>query len=199
MAVVPEVAALVQRGFRTGAWRWAGAILLVAGVTGGCARAPEAPAVRLTEVFDASRVEGSTPRDEGAVRRTEWGFEGPPSTPAPGARSTPAPAASPGWEAGPGISGLVVRDGMLLGRTTSDAPILRLTRTTGLDDADQLHAVEIRLRVSKGANLFVGTRPGDDVDLRQEARQVLVAEDEPHGGDGEIGPGDVGRPDQDVA
>lgn len=151
-----DVAGLVQRGNRKGA-SWAGAILLATGVTAGCARSPEAPAVRLTDIFDASHVEGSTPRDEGAVRRTEWRFDGP---------------ATPGWEAGPGISGLVVRDGMLLGRTTSDVPILRLPRTDGLDNADQLHAVEIRLRVSKGANLFVATRPGDVVDLRQEARQT---------------------------
>jgi arylsulfatase A-like enzyme len=172
MARLPVVAAFVHRRPPVGPRPWAGGLLLVAGLTAGCTRSPEAVAIRLTDVFDASRVEGSTGRDEGAVRRTEWLFDGPLPRPTPAARTTRAPAAraaTRGWEAGPGVSGLVVRDGLLLGRTTSDLPIVHLQRMDGLDNSDQLHAVEIRLRVSKGTNLFVATRPGEAVDLPQEA------------------------------
>jgi arylsulfatase A-like enzyme len=80
--------------------------------------------------------------------------------------------ATRGWEAGPGVSSLAVRDGLLVGRTTANLPILHVERTSGLDNADQLHAVEVRLRASKGANLYVATRPGPTVDLKTELGQV---------------------------
>jgi arylsulfatase A-like enzyme len=67
---------------------------------------------------------------------------------------------------------MAVRDGLLVGRATDGHPILRVTRTRGLDDADQLHAVEIRLRVSAGTNLSLVTRPGETVDLPQEQAQA---------------------------
>src|SRR5262249_57565957 len=38
----------------------------------------------------------------------------------------------------------------------------------GLDNADQLHAVEVRLRVSAGANLFVTTSAAPTVDLPRQ-------------------------------
>jgi arylsulfatase A-like enzyme len=66
------------------------------------------------------------------------------------------------------VSDLAVRDGMLVGRTTTDFPIVRIERTTGLENPDQLHAVEVRLRVSAGANLAVATRPAGAVDLKLE-------------------------------
>ena len=110
--------------------------------------------------------------------RTEWRFDGPapslPPPPPPGAPARP-PAPFPatrGWEAGPGVSGLAIRDGMLVGRSTTDFPILHVERTAGLDNADQLHAVEVRLRVSKGANLLVATSPAPTVDL---SRAVALA------------------------
>jgi arylsulfatase A-like enzyme len=156
MALLPGGNAPSQRSSREAPRPRAGVFLLLAFVAAGCARPPEPVAIRLTDAFDASRVEGSAARDEGAVRRTEWRFDG-------------APPAAGGWEAGPGVRGLAVRDGRLRGRATSDVPILHLRRTDGLDNPDQLHAVEVRLRVSRGANLFVATRPGDVLDLRQEA------------------------------
>jgi len=146
--------------------------LLVVAVMAGCARSPETTAIRLTDRFDTASVEGSTAGHEAAFKRTEWRFDGPARGASPAVRSTPGRAtarSSRGWEAGAGVDGLSVRNGVLVGRTTSDVPILRLAREEGPDNPDQLHAVEIRLRVSKGANLFVATRPGEVVDLRQEA------------------------------
>jgi arylsulfatase A-like enzyme len=149
---------------------------LVVAVMAGCTRSPEPVAIRLTDLFDPAHVEGSAPRHDGAGRRTEWRFDAPPAPVSPPSRATPGAATarpSRGWEAGPGIAGLAVRDGMLVGRTTSDLPILDLVRKDGPDNADQLYAVEVRLRVSKGANLFVATRPDDALDLRQVAAVAL--------------------------
>jgi arylsulfatase A-like enzyme len=81
-------------------------------------------------------------------------------------------AATRGWEAGPGVSGLAIREGLLVGRTTTDFPILHLERTSGLENADQLHAVEVRLRVSSGANLSLTSSPAPTVDLE---RQLALA------------------------
>jgi len=120
-------------------------------------------AIRLVDAFDHKLVEGSPAKPPAPPPRTEWRFDGPPRPappPPPGAKASPAPfAATRGWEAGPGVSGLAVRNGLLVGRTTEDFPVIRIERTSGLDNADQLQAVEIRMRVSGGANVSAVTRP----------------------------------------
>ena len=68
------------------------------------------------------------------------------------------------------MSGLAIRDGMLVGRSTTGFPILHIERTSGLENADQLHAVEVRLRVSKGANLALSSSPAPTVDLSERWR-----------------------------
>jgi arylsulfatase A-like enzyme len=152
----------------------------------GCARTPapaSAPVTRLVDVFDAKQVAGTASAPAAPVPRTEWRFDGPPPpapTPPPGGALAPAgppgsvPAPSPfaatrGWEAGPGVSGLAIHEGKLVGKTTTDFPVLRLERTTGLDNPDQVHAIEVRLRVSGGSTLSVQTRPAATIDLKQEA------------------------------
>ena len=133
-----------------------------------CSRpAPRPRVIRLVDVFDAKQIEGSSGKTSSARPRTAWRFDGPAPSPAPAAF-----AATRGFEAGPGVEGLTVRDGLLAGRATSDQPILHVQRTRGLEDGDQLHAVEIRLRVSAGTNLSVATRPGDTVDLGVEVAQA---------------------------
>jgi arylsulfatase A-like enzyme len=157
-------------------------VLAVTAAVPGCKRPQEAEpgTIRLVEKFDAKRVEGSPAggaREE--HRRTEWRFDGAP--PATANRPTGGPGAAPaafaatrGFEAGPGVAGLAIRDGLLAGRSTTGEPILHVERTSGLDNADQLHAVVVRMRVSKGANLLVVTRPSPTVDLKAEATQPRV-------------------------
>jgi arylsulfatase A-like enzyme len=87
----------------------------------------------------------------------------------PGAGKPAAVPATRGWEAGPGVTGLAIRDGLLVGRSTTESPILHVERTSGLENADQLQAVEIRMRVSAGANLHMVTRPTPTADLKAEA------------------------------
>lgn len=133
--------------------------LALAAAACGAAPAPPHTPIRLVDVFKPEMVQGA-----GAARRTlpriEWRFDGT----APATRPNEF-TATRGWEAGRGVSGFAVRDGRLVGRTTSDFPILRVTRTEQLDSADQLHAVEIRLRVSAGANLSLITRAAGPVDF----------------------------------
>jgi arylsulfatase A-like enzyme len=157
-------------------------VLLVAAATAAACGRPAQPtaAVRLIDAFDAKLVEGSPAQAGGqTVRRTEWRFDGPAPSPPPRPAAGPSPSPAPfpatrGWEAGPGVAGLAIRDGKLLGRTTSEFPILHVERTTGLENADQVQAVEVRLRVSKGSNLSVQTRPSPTVDLKTELAQATA-------------------------
>ena len=147
-----------------------GALLLSA-----CTRPAPAPSVtRLADIFDAQQVKGSATTAAAPVPRTEWRFDGPPPAPparaaVPGPPPSPAPfAATRGWEAGPGVSGLAIQDGRLVGKTTDDFPILRLERTSGLENPDQVHAIEVRMRVSGGGTLSAQTRAVPGFDLKQE-------------------------------
>jgi len=149
-------------------------LLIAAATAAACGRpAPPPATVRLIDHFDAKRVEGSPAQVATTMRRTEWRFDAPPPPPPPGPNPSPAPfPATRGWEAGPGVSGLALRDGRLVGQTTSEYPILHVERTTGLDNADQLQAVEVRMRASKGTNLYVVTRATPTVDLEVELAQL---------------------------
>jgi arylsulfatase A-like enzyme len=124
-----------------------GAALLV--VAAGCSDRPSpedarpAP-VRLVDVFQASMVSGGSkaPRE---LPRTEF--------------------RAADWKAGPGLTGLTVRDGRLIGRTTDAFPVLHLTRTTGFDNPDLVHAVEVRMKVSAGAKVSAQTVGDEKLDI----------------------------------
>ncbi|MET0552483.1 MAG: sulfatase [Vicinamibacteria bacterium] len=131
--------------------------LVTAGLAAACSRPPAAPpgTTRLVDVFDRKLVSGGSTAAAPALPRTEWRFDGP-------------GAALQGWEAGPGVEGLQVRDGRLVGRSTTDFPILHLERVAGLDNPDQLHSIEVRLRVSAGARLGLVLRTMPAIDLATE-------------------------------
>jgi hypothetical protein len=103
-----------------------------------------------------------------APARTEWRFDGPAPVPAPAAR-----AATRGWEGGPGVTALTITNGLLTGRTTSPTSLLRIERTTDVQVADQLHSIEIRIRVSAGANLSVETSPAERPAFEQITGQMI--------------------------
>ncbi len=138
----------------------------------GCGPRTPAPATfRLVDAFDPKLLKGAAEGGSAkAADRTEWRFDG--------AEPSPAPTAAPktrGWVAGPGVVGLAIREGALAGTTTSGTPLLAIERTTGLDNQDQLYAVEVRARVSAGTNLGVATRQSPTVNLVAEAGQVPTA------------------------
>ena len=106
-----------------------------------CAPSSDPMPVRLVDVFSEEMVEGGGSNSP-PPPRTEWTFTDP-------------AAGTNGFSAFAGISGLAVRDGLLVGRSTSDTPVLHVERTTGLDNQDQLHSIEVKIRVSAGANFSI--------------------------------------------
>ena len=114
---------------------------------------PDAPVLRLVDVFDEATVEGSS-TDGAELPRTEWRFDG----------------GDHGWKAGPGVEGLTVRDRCLAGRATTEIPILHVERTSGIDDPDTLHAVEVRLRASNGSNLSMALIGSEEIDFETATR-----------------------------
>ena len=116
------------------------ALLSVTVLVFGCSRQAEImPSIRLVDRFGEAQLEGTPPVSD-PVPPTEWKFE---------------KRQLQGWQVTQGIRGLAVRNGRLAGRTTSAFPVLHLERQdTG--EPDELHAVEIRLRTTAGANLSIG-------------------------------------------
>ncbi|MFQ5876393.1 MAG: sulfatase [Acidobacteriota bacterium] len=127
------------------------AAALVSGTPGGAGGRPgEAP--------------GGGPPPAGA----EWRFERPPPGPGTGHRDRAGAGkigAARDWEPGPGVAGLAVHDGKLIGRSSTDFPLIHLERGAGLDDQDLLHEIRVRLRVSAGANLSLALDDSETVDL----------------------------------
>ena len=122
--------------------------------TVACGSTPEPVAVRLVDLFEPDVVAGSPVVDP--LARTEWRFDG--------ALSEEVDFADTGGvEAGPGVSGLEIRDGRLVRRTTNDFPLLRVERAGDLDAQDQVHAIEVRMRASDGANLQVAFSAAETV------------------------------------
>src|SRR6185503_2702326 len=135
---------------------------------GGCrARAPEATLapIRLVDLYKPGPAAAANAPGVALPPPIEWRFAAatvptPPTTPA----SAPRP---PAWTAGPGVQGLAVRDGRLVGRTTADVALIDLERPAS-DDRDVVHEIQIRLRASAGANVSVLLRPTEQVDLKVE-------------------------------
>jgi arylsulfatase A-like enzyme len=124
----------------------------------GCARAPGGTStIRLVDRYTPESVEGQAVGAAPSIPRTEWRFDGQPAAPGP----------TRGWEAASAVADLAVRDGRLEGRTTGDFPVVHVERTQGLEDRDLLHAIELRLRVSAGANLAVSFRGSEKLDVKK--------------------------------
>ena len=119
--------------------------------------ARDTPVIRLVDVFDEATVDGIS-TDGAELPRTEWRFDEP----------------DHGWKAGPGVASLAVRDGRLVGRATTDVPIVHVERTSRIDDPDTLHAVEVRLRASKGSNLSMELVAAESIDFETATRSASV-------------------------
>lgn len=127
-------------------------ILALGAALAACDRTPPAPttAVRLADQFKPVAKEGPAPTPLAA-----WSFK---------EAETP-------WQAGPGIAGLAIRDGLLQGKTTSAQSVLHLTRQPDAAAGDDVYAVEIRLRASAGANLYLRSFGQDEIDVAGLAAQ----------------------------
>ena len=124
----------------------------------GCGGGSSNGVIRLVDRFGEDAVRNVPTKIAQTESAGSWNFselDGSPDT------------AMLGWKAGVGISGLRVEDGRLLGRSTTDFPIIWVDNKDGVDSPDLLHAIEVRLRVGKGANLMATPRGADDLDFKQ--------------------------------
>ncbi|PYQ38054.1 MAG: hypothetical protein DMF77_25095, partial [Acidobacteria bacterium] len=122
-----------------------------------------APApIRLVDLYKPDPAVNTNAPGVSLPPPVEWRFV---SIPAPSSGPSGTP---PAWTAGPGVQGLTVRDGHLVGRATSDLPVIDLERPPS-EDRDVVHEVQVRMRASAGANLSVALRPTEKVDLKAEA------------------------------
>ena len=119
-------------------------------------------AIRLVDLFESGMVEGS-PQQRAAEPAALWDFS------SPAENSEGEAAATLGWHAGQGVSGLKVVDGRLTGRSTSDLPILYARLPQGADRGDALHAIEIRTRISADASFGAAGQASGDVNIAQVA------------------------------
>ena len=154
-------------GTCTGRWEALLFVVPVIGFGATCAAAPETVATRLVDVFQQESVSGTpdTPTESPGIT---WRFDG--ST-----ADVVDFAETGGFEAGPGVGELAIREGLLVGRTMSPMPLLRVERTVGLDEQDELHAIEVRLRATAGSSLQVATLPSEVVNLEQLPAQLAAS------------------------
>ncbi len=124
--------------------------------------------IRLAELYKPEMVQAGSSGPAPVVHRTEIRFDVP-------VAAADKVGASRGFRAGPGIAGLVVRDGRLAGSTTEDIAIVDLERSSGLEDRDLIDAVEIRARVSAGREIALMFRESEKVDLAEVAQQTRDA------------------------
>jgi arylsulfatase A-like enzyme len=114
-----------------------------------------AVAIRFVDLYKPEMLHGRAQTAAAVAKKTVWRFDDTPSSPAKAFPETR------GWEAGLGASGLTIRDGRLVGRSSSPYPVVTIERTEDLDNRDQFYGVEIRMKVSAGGNVSVSTRgPG---------------------------------------
>jgi hypothetical protein len=138
-------------------------LLLVSVQACRAGRSAAPPTLRLVDRFKAEAVTGREDKPAPALPRVEWRFDGPAADPEKPTR---------GWSAVADIKDLGVRAGRLAGRAAGKSPILRVEREPSRD-ADLLHAIEVRLRVSAGQNMAVAFSDDEKPDLdraRQQAR-----------------------------
>lgn len=108
----------------------------------GCREATPPLAVSLVDRFRPQQIEGRRP-PQAPPPPTEWRFAN--------------LATGRAWAAGPGVDGLAVRDGVLVGRATTGQPVVELTAPAPLGGGDVLHAIEVRMRASAGKVLTLNS------------------------------------------
>jgi arylsulfatase A-like enzyme len=132
--------------------------LVCASVGSACRpRAEEPLSIRLADLYKPDLVE----QRQAAVApppRMEWRF---------------GDGGAHGWQAGIGVSGLAVRDGRLVGRTTTTMPLLAV-EVPNLPPGDVVHELQVRMRVSAGTDMGAVLRGADPIDFPFEAELARV-------------------------
>ncbi len=137
-------------------------LLWVSFALAGCGEGPGGTrggrgTTRLVELFDPALVSHS-PREVARVEPTEWRFD---------AAQASEPGSSGGWHAAAGVEGLHVEDGRLKGRTSDPLPVIWGARVPGGEESDTVHSLEIRMRATRGANLYFSFQGGTPPDTER--------------------------------
>lgn len=159
--------------------------LVVTGCGDATAPSTSAPTTRLIDLFRPDAIQGRVrPAGEG-IRRTEWRFDESSSS-----AESEDHAETVGWRAGSQVAELVIRDGRLTGSSTGDVPLLHVERTDTLATPGKVHAIEVRMRASAGANMGMLLIKEDSVDLEEMVetfkgspwvlRSPIIADEEFH-------------------
>jgi len=136
--------------------------LLVLAACGG--QGGEENVIRLVDRFETRMIEGS-PQTAASEPAALWDF----STASGDATHTLL-----GWKAGPGVSGLRIADGRLTGRSTTGFPVIYAERPA-MDPGDTLYALDLRIRVSGGANMSATAMRTEGLDLNQFVNSAFPA------------------------
>ncbi len=128
------------------------AAFVLAGCSAGGSGA--VPSIRLVDLVDSDSLGGGTPVELNPLAVL------PPSA----------------WKAGPGVSGLTVRDGKLVGRSTDAYPVIYAALPSWPDPADTVDSVEVDISITAG-NVVQGTITGQS-EPNNEAARYEVREDE---------------------
>ena len=108
----------------------------------------ETVSLRLVDLLPAAEMERGAEVE--APPRTEWRFDQLTFFQLEGEAGETG-----GWKAGGGVEELRIEEGRLIGRSTTDFPIIHAARVSDRKDQDLLYAVEITARVEKGSNIGV--------------------------------------------
>ncbi len=133
-----------------------------------CRRDEASPAISSLRLVDLYQADNVVDRQEVVVPvRLEWRFDGPAPQPAPAEF-----AATRGWRAGPGVGRFEIRDGLLTARSTTEFPLLDYGWSGAEGNLDTVHAVEVKLRASRGGSIALDSRRGEKVDLAEVAAEA---------------------------
>ena len=131
-------------------------LLALSALLFGCATPTQPPSAQhLVDLLNGDGVEILDSPVQTASPRALWRFDAPASDDDP----------LGGWMDGGGVAQLEVHDGLLTGETTSESPIVHVEWDDELALRDRLHAVDIELQISDGANLEVEFRGDGELNL----------------------------------
>ena len=131
-------------------------LLALSALLFGCATPTQPPSAQhLVDLLNGDGVEILDSPVQTASPRALWRFDAPASDDDP----------LGGWMDGGGVAQLEVHNGLLTGETTSESPIVHVEWDDELALRDRLHAVDIELQVSDGANLEVEFRGDGELNL----------------------------------
>ncbi len=125
-----------------------------------CGDSSDVTSLRLADIYDEGEIEGELSKPRSELPRTEWTFD-----------SSTEKSLTDDW-ASYQVSRLRVSDGKLIGKASTDFPILHAVRNSDVDDRDVLHSIEVKLKASGGSNLSLNFSDSEEVDLAEVQAQA---------------------------